>query len=260
MKSRHGIFFKKEFGQNFLHEHWVTDAILNSVTIDCNTTILEIGCGDGFLTKALLMTEALKIIGYEIDKEWYGYLKNRTKNTKLALINQDIMTIEWSSLAHYQPLILLANLPYNITFPLLYKIQEFRHFFQELTVMVQEEVAQKICKTSGKDFGVVSLFFQYYFDWTLLDKIPPTSFEPSPNVESRLIHAKPKKNINSIPRETEFWEFLKLCFKQPRRTLANNLKNSCYEPTIEAQYKTYRAQEISINDFVTMWNNFIIKN
>ncbi len=258
MKSRHGIFFKKQFGQNFLHDHSVTDSIINSVTLSPDISILEIGCGDGFLTKALLDTDAKAIVGYEIDSEWFGYLKKRLKNSRFLLINQDILTVDWTFFEKYVPMVLLANLPYNITFPLLYKIQEHRLLFSEITVMVQEEVAQKIIKKSGKDYGFISLFFQYYFEWSLLDLVPPTAFEPSPQVYSRLLHGKIRNTVDPIYQEEAFWNFVKLCFKQPRRTISNNLIGTIYEKkSIEKSFATLRAQQMSIADFKNLWAKLI---
>ena len=85
--------------------------------------------------------------------------------------------------------------------------------------MIQEEVAQKIVKTSGRGYGFPSLFFQHYFEWKLLEKVPPGAFFPPPKVYSRLLYFKPKKMLQQIPDEAEFWEFIKHCFAQPRRTL-----------------------------------------
>lgn len=258
MKSRHGIFFKKQFGQNFLHDHSITDSMINSVTISPRISILEIGCGDGFLTKALIDSDAKVILGYEIDPEWFGYLKKRLKDSRFQLINQDILTVDWTFFEKYMPLVLLANLPYNITFPLLYKIQQHRLLFSEITIMVQEEVAQKIIKTSGKDYGFISLFFQYYFEWSLLDLVPPTAFEPSPQVYSRLLHGKKRNNIEPIDQEEEFWNFVKLCFKQPRRTINNNLIGTIYEKKIiEKSFETLRAQQMSISDFKFLWKKLM---
>jgi 16S rRNA (adenine1518-N6/adenine1519-N6)-dimethyltransferase len=254
VKSRHGIFFKKQFGQNFLHDHSVTATIINSVTLNPETSVLEIGCGDGFLTKAVLDTNVKALIGYEIDAEWFGYLKKRLKDRRFQLINQDILLANWASLERYKPMIILANLPYNITFPLLYKIQEHRLLFSEITIMIQEEVAQKIVKQSGKDYGFVSLFFQYYFEWSLLGLIPPTAFEPSPQVYSRLLHGKIRKAVEPIDQEQAFWDFVKICFKQPRRTIRNNLMGTMYQnKQIKESFEILRAQQMAIHDFKEIW-------
>ena len=123
---------------------------------------------------------------------------------------------------------ILSNLPYQITFPILHLLQKNRDLLKEGVMMIQEEVAQKIVKTSGRGYGFPSLFFQHYFEWKLLQKVPPGAFLPPPKVYSRLLYFKPKKDVIQIPDEPKFWEFIKRCFAQPRRTLRNNLASTHY--------------------------------
>jgi 16S rRNA (adenine1518-N6/adenine1519-N6)-dimethyltransferase len=136
----------------------------------------------------------------------------------------------------------------------LHRFQEHRHLLKEGVVMVQEEVAQKIVKQRGKGYGYPSLFFQHYFEWKLLDKVPPTSFHPAPKVFSRLLYFKPRENIIPIPEEEKFWKFIMYCFKQPRRTLKNNLAHTHYKiDKIAGATLVLRAQELSMKDFLEMW-------
>jgi 16S rRNA (adenine1518-N6/adenine1519-N6)-dimethyltransferase len=149
---------------------------------------------------------------------------------------------------------LLANLPYQITFPILYKLQENRHLLAEGVVMVQEEVAKKIVATRGRGYGFVSLFFQHYFELKLLDKIAPSSFYPPPKVFSRLLYFKPKESVMPIPDEINFWEFVKFCYKQPRRTLKNNLNQKHYDLNkIPESTLLLRAQQMKIEDLLHIW-------
>ena len=90
---------------------------------------------------------------------------------------------------------MLANLPYQVTFPILHNFQKNRHLLKEGVIMIQEEVAEKILKTSGRGYGYPSLFFQRYFTWKKLDKVPPTAFFPPPKVDSRLLYFKPRMEI-----------------------------------------------------------------
>jgi 16S rRNA (adenine1518-N6/adenine1519-N6)-dimethyltransferase len=257
-KSSHGIYFKKQFGQNFLRDPQVVHRIVNSVTLSEQSTVLEIGSGDGFLTRAILEKNIKKLIAYEIDLEWAGFLKNQIKDPRFSIIIQDILTVNWPDLKKNGPLVLLANLPYNITFPLLYLLQQHRDFFVEGTIMIQEEVAQKLVKSGGRDYGFVSLFFQYHFEWTLLEKVLPSAFEPEPNVFSRLLHFKPRTQVAPIPDEEKFWSFVKICFKQPRRTLRNNLGGTIYQNcAIDEKSLEQRAQQMTINDLLAIWNKLI---
>ena len=120
--------------------------------------------------------------------------------------------------------------------------------------MTQEEVVQKIVASRGRGYGFVSLFFQYYFDLKLLDKIPPDAFYPPPKVFSRLLYFKPKDKLKPIPDEKEFWKFIKACFKQPRRTLKNNLEQTHYDLS-QASTKTLstRAQQMNMDEFICLW-------
>jgi 16S rRNA (adenine1518-N6/adenine1519-N6)-dimethyltransferase len=125
---------------------------------------------------------------------------------------------------------------------------------QEGVVMVQEEVAQKLVKTRGKGYGFSSLFFRYYFDLELMQKIPPTAFFPPPKVYSRLVYFKPKHNVNPIENEQEFWKFIKFCFAQPRRTLKNNLTQTHYNiAQIPEKILSLRAQQMNMQDFLELW-------
>lgn len=123
--------------------------------------------------------------------------------------------------------------------------------------MVQEEVAQKIVKTSGRGYGFPSLFFQHFFEWKLLDKIPPGAFYPPPKVDSRLLYFKPKTKLDLIPEEEEFWKFITICFKQPRRTLKNNLQNFHYNLNlIDNKILNLRAQQLNKTQLLDIWSIF----
>lgn len=248
-----GIAVKKQFGQHFLREQSVVDRMVSAVTISPQTSIFEIGCGDGFLTRSILKTDCARLWVFEIDPEWASYVKNKYQDPKLQIFVEDILTTDWSKFAEHAPWVLLANLPYQITFPFLHKLQELRHLVQEGVVMVQEEVAQKLVKKSGRGYGYPSLFFQHYFELKLLTKISPTAFVPPPKIFSRLVYLKPKFP-EAIPDEQRFWKFLKGCFSQPRRTLRNNLLSTQYAHLLhDDPVLQLRAQQLSMADFLAIW-------
>ena len=156
----------------------------------------------------------------------------------------------------YAPWLLLANLPYNITFPILYRLQAYRLLFTEGVLMMQDEVAQKIIQTSGRGYGFPSLFLQHYFTWKLLRKVPPDSFYPAPNVMSRLVHVAPIADPEHIPYEGAFWHFVQVCFTRPRKTLRNNLKRAGYPCDIFAtETLDLRAQQMNKQRFITLWKD-----
>ena len=253
VKSK-GIVLKKKHGQNFLRDQNVLVSIISNVSLCPKSSILEIGCGDGFLTKSILSMPIARLWGFEIDVEWAEQLKNEVDDERFVLFSQDILTFDFSELKKHSPWTLLANLPYHLTFPILFLMQKHRELFAEGVVMIQEEVAQKIVKTRGRGYGFNSLFFQYYFDWKLLDKISPEAFYPQPKVFSRLLWFKPKDKVAPIPNESEFWKFIKNCFAYPRRTLRNNLVQTDYD-TEKFDQKTLamRAQQLNIQDLLALW-------
>jgi len=251
-----GIPLKKNFGQHFLRDHGVVHRITNAVPLDNNSSVFEIGCGDGFLTRAILEKPLARLWVFEIDHQWATYVRSSIHDARLTVNEQNILDLDFSIFEPYKPWILLANLPYQVTFPILRLLQRNRHLLQEGVIMVQEEVAEKILKTSGRGYGFPSLFFQYYFDWKKMEKIPPGAFYPPPKIYSRLLHFKPRMNIKPIERESEFWKFIKICFRQPRRTLKNNLSQSHYSlDSISDQTLALRAQQMSMDDFLNIWQH-----
>ena len=255
MKYSQGIPLKKKYGQHFLRDSHIVQSMISAVDITTETSIFEIGCGDGFLTRAILDTSAARVLVFEIDPEWAEYVKNALPDSRLHIIQDNFLEVNVPLiLEQHKPWTVLANLPYQVTFPILHTFQENHHLLQEGVVMVQEEVAQKIVKQKGKGYGYSSLFFQHYFEWKLLDKIPPTAFYPAPKVFSRLLYFKPGKNIVAIPDEDMFWQFVKFCFKQPRRTLKNNLSQTHYKvEKIPAHIMALRAQELSFQQLLDIW-------
>ena len=254
-----GIELKKKHGQHFLKNHTFIYPMFDAVALDDSVSVMEIGCGEGILTGAILQGPCKQLKVFEIDHEWAEYVKHlHGFDSRLHVIENNVLDVNWDSLKGEQPWVMLANLPYQITFPILHKVQEAKHMFQEGVVMVQEEVAQKIVKTSGRGYGYPSLFFQYHFEWKLLNKIPPDAFYPPPKVFSRLLYFKPKKDVDPIPHEQEFWKFIKMCFAQPRRTLRNNLMQSHYDLTkLDSDTLQKRAQQLSMQDFLHIWNHFV---
>jgi len=255
-----GIRLKKKFGQHFLKEQWVIDNMLQNVDLNETSSVFEIGGGSGFLTRAILKTKIARLWVFEIDSDWVNYLQSNIKDKRLTVHHENILDLDFDLFKPYQPWTLLANLPYQITFPILYKIQENRALIKEGVIMVQEEVAQKILKQSGKDYGYVSLFFQHYFDWKLLDKISPAAFNPPPKVYSRLLYFKPKQILTPIKDEENFWKFVKICFRQPRRTLRNNLIQAHYNlDNLDHNVLNLRAQQIDMVGLLNLWNKIDYK-
>lgn len=257
--QRQGIELKKKHGQHFLKNGMYIVPMLEAVHVDNTISVMEIGCGEGVLTHAILQGPCKQLKVFEIDQEWADYVNNLYgTDSRLHIILNNVLDVDWSILQSDTPWVMLANLPYQITFPILHLVKQHRDMFLEGVVMVQEEVAQKIVKTSGRGYGYPSLFFQHFFDWKLLTKVPPEAFYPPPKVNSRLLYFKPKKDIVAIPQEEEFWKFIKLCFLQPRRTLRNNLAQSHYDQNVLSDdILQKRAQQLNMHDFLEIWKKLV---
>jgi 16S rRNA (adenine1518-N6/adenine1519-N6)-dimethyltransferase len=254
MHFAHGIPIKKQFGQHFLRWQSVVDHMLNEVVLDKKTSVFEIGCGDGFLTQSIIQHPIKQLWVFEIDPQWAAYVRKKITDKRMTIFEQNILDLDWSIFEADKPWTLLSNLPYQITFPILHLLYKNRHLLAEGVIMVQEEVAEKILKTHGRGYGYASLFFQYYFNWKKLEKVPPKAFEPPPKVDSRLLYFKPKESVEQIPDEQVFWEFIKLCFRQPRRTLKNNLQQTHFDISlISDEMLALRAQQMKIDDFLLIW-------
>lgn len=250
-----GIALKKSYGQHFLRNDSIAQKIIMSVDLNDSSSVFEIGCGDGALTRVILQSKLARLWVFEIDPEWAALVKKRLPDNRMQVFVEDILTTDFSQFEPHKPWTLLANLPYQITFPLLYKLQENRHLLAECVIMIQEEVAKKIVATHGRGYGFVSHFFQHYFELRLLDKISPSSFYPPPKVFSRLVYFKPKSSVIPIPDETNFWEFVRYSYKQPRRTLKNNLAQKHYDLNkIPTETLALRAQQMNIEDLLKVWD------
>ncbi len=248
-----GITVKKKYGQHFLKDQNILNIIIDNVSLDETSSVFEIGGGSGVLTKTILTTNIARLWVFEIDHEWAEYLKKTINDKRLTVFEENILDVDFSKFESYKPWTLLANLPYQVTFPILHMLIEQRHLLKEGVIMVQEEVAQKITKTQGRDYGYVSLFFQYYFDWKLLNKVPPGAFYPPPKVYSRLLYFKPKQVLQPISDEEKFWQFVKFCFKQPRRTIRNNLKSTHYNvEMLSDELLEKRAQQLNFDDLLNI--------
>ncbi len=250
-----GIEVKKRYGQHFLKDAAIVHRMRDYVKLNADSHVFEIGCGEGILTRAILERPVKKLIVFEIDPEWAQYVRELLPDKRLDMRLVNFLDVDLQSIASEAPWIVLANLPYQITFPILHKLISARDIISEGVVMVQEEVAQKIVKQEGRGYGYSSLYFQHYFEFKLLDKIAPLSFYPPPKVDSRLLYFKPRSVVRSIPNETEFWKFIKLIFLQPRRTIRNNLMQSHYNlERVGEDILKLRAQQMDMEMLLSLWN------
>lgn len=250
-----GLPLKKKYGQHFLRADWVVDSIINKAELKSDASVFEIGCGDGFLTEGILATGVERLWAFEIDEDWVELVRKKFQDKRLTVFHENFLDFDFSKFEPNKPWILLANLPYQVTFPILYLLQKNINLLSYGVIMVQEEVAQKIVKTSGRGYGFASLFFQHFFDWELMDKVLPSAFKPPPKVHSRLMYFKPRRELESIVNEEQFWRFVKQIFRQPRRTLKNNFASTSFDISkISPDILRLRAQQISKQGLLEIWD------
>ena len=229
--QRHGFHFSKAMGQNFLIEGWVPRDIAAASGADENTGVLEIGPGIGPLTRELAR-RAGKVVSVELDRRLWPVLEETMAGCEnFTLVQGDVMQQDLAALAreHFGGLrpILCANLPYNITTPLLTRVVESR-CFDSVTVLIQKEVAQRICAAPGTaDYGAFTLLMQYYTQPELLFTVSNTCFLPAPKVTSAVIHCRSRKAppVEVCSREMLF-RTVRSGFALRRKTLVNSLQTA----------------------------------
>lgn len=228
--QRHGFRFSKSKGQNFLTQSWVPREIIRAAGIDETCGVLEVGPGIGPLTQALCQS-AKKVVAVEVDTSLQPVLaETMAGNENLEIIFGDILKTDIPKLIseEFQGLrpMACANLPYYITTPVLAVLLE-ANCFEAVTVMVQKEVAQRICAPAGRsEYGAFSVFCQYYAEPELLFDVPASCFIPQPKVTSAVLRLTVRKEpVCEVKSESMFFRVVKASFAQRRKTLVNGLSS-----------------------------------
>jgi 16S rRNA (adenine1518-N6/adenine1519-N6)-dimethyltransferase len=251
---------KKSLGQNFLIDQNIINKIINSINVEKEDLIIEIGPGRGALTK-LLKTKSANIICYEIDQDLRVYL-NALEDNKTKIIYKDFLNANVEDdikSIKYNNLFVVGNLPYYITTPIIKKIIESNIDAKEMYFMVQEEVANRwTSKPNSKEYGSITLYLNYYFNISKLFKVSKRAFNPIPKVESAIIKFEKRIDKPKVNEEVYF-KLVDDCFKMKRKTLKNNLGSDRYnkiEPILIKNGLTpnVRAEELSEDIFVEIAN------
>jgi 16S rRNA (adenine1518-N6/adenine1519-N6)-dimethyltransferase len=214
---------KKSLGQHFLKDKNIIRKIVDLAEIQPDEPVWEIGPGMGILTEELLHRKA-KLTCFEIDSALYEILEERFGNS-IKLIKQDVLKADWAKLLPNENVKIVANLPYQITSPFLFEVSRFAAKFSRVVVMIQKEVAQRINAGIGtKDYGILTLKMQYYFDVKYEFTVPPHLFHPPPKVESAVINLTPRTDRPRIENEKYFWQIVETAFRNRRKMLRRNLR------------------------------------
>lgn len=226
--GRHGFHFSKALGQNFLTAAWVPEEIADSALLDESTGVLEVGPGIGCLTREL-SRRAGKVLSVELDQALKPILAETLADCEnVALLYGDVLRQDLSALAEeYFPGMrraVCANLPYNVTSPLLTAFIE-AECFDTITVMIQREVARRICAAPDSgDYGAFGIFVQWHMETELLFDVPPSCFIPQPKVTSSVIRLRRRSEHPAEVRdEALLFRIIRAAFNQRRKTLVNAL-------------------------------------
>lgn len=231
--NKYHITFQKKFGQNFLIDTHVLEKIIAAAGITKEDTVLEIGPGIGTMTQ-YLCESAGKVIAVEIDRNLVPILENDTLASydNVRIINEDVLKLDLNRLVEEEnggrPIKVVANLPYYITTPIVMGLLEKHVPIENITVMVQKEVAERMQAGPGsKDYGALSLAVQYYAEAYIAANVPPNCFMPRPNVGSAVIrlslYVKPRVSVRD---EKLLFALIRASFNQRRKTLQNGICNS----------------------------------
>jgi 16S rRNA (adenine1518-N6/adenine1519-N6)-dimethyltransferase len=260
---------KKSLGQNFLKDAAVLQRIIKSANLATEDTVIEIGPGRGALTQ-LLSQKCKKVIAIELDDRLIPILTEKFKNNnKIEIIHDDILKLNLPELVKGQMLNVkgykvVANLPYYITSPIIRLFLETEYPPEEMILMVQKEVAERICAKAG-EMSILAVSVQYYAQPEYLFTVPKTAFQPVPKVESAVIKiARDKRQETRNKQEAkDFFKIVRAGFSAKRKTLINNLSNSLQFDKKETEEKLIklgfskntRAQELGVEDWKKLIKN-----
>ncbi|MBE5942787.1 MAG: 16S rRNA (adenine(1518)-N(6)/adenine(1519)-N(6))-dimethyltransferase RsmA [Lachnospiraceae bacterium] len=249
--KKYDFAFQKKFGQNFLIDSHVLDKIIAAAGVTKDDVVLEIGPGFGTMTQYLAET-AKEVIAVEIDKTLIPILHETLADyDNITIINEDILKVDIKKLVDEKnggrPIKVVANLPYYITTPIIMGLFESHVPLDNITVMVQKEVAQRMQAGPGtKDYGALSLAVQFYAEPYIVANVPPNCFIPRPGVGSAVIRLTKWDNPPiAVKNESLMFALIRASFNQRRKTLQNSLVNGGLSVTKEQVVQALEQMELS---------------
>ena len=271
--QKYQFAFQKRFGQNFLIDAHVLEKIVSAAGITKDDCVLEIGPGIGTMTQ-YLAESAGQVIAVEIDTNLLPILADTLKDySNVKVINQDILKVDINELVmeynNGRPIKVIANLPYYITTPIIMGLFESNVPIDNITVMVQKEVADRMQVGPGsKDYGALSLAVQYYASPYIVANVPPNCFIPRPNVGSAVIRlTRYQEPPVQVKDPKLMFKLIRASFNQRRKTLQNGLNNS---PEISFSKEeitkaieslgvspSVRGEALSLEQFAQLANYFV---
>lgn len=258
--SRHGVkhIARKRFGQNFLTDVAVIDAIVRAINPQAGECMVEIGPGQAALTQPIAQcVQPLHVI--EIDRDLVARLQKRFSATQLIVHQADALQFDFSQLSTAPAsLRIIGNLPYNISSPLLFHLMRFASLVRDQHFMLQKEVVERMVASPGnKDFSRLTVMLQARYQMECLFEVPPTAFDPAPKVDSAIVRMIP---LPVEQQRVQDWaclhEVVAQAFSQRRKMLRNTLSMLAQEidlPALGLDLQA-RAEDIAVADYITVAN------
>ena len=247
--EKYNIRAKKGYGQNFLINKSILEKIVKAASLTKDDYVIEIGPGLGTLTEFLCINSK-KVLCYEIDSDMYSILQDTLKdysNKDIILgdfLKQDVKKDIEKYLDGSKSVKVVANLPYYITTPIIFKLLEIDNI-SEFTFMVQKEMGDRFTGTvNTKDYNALSVYMAYFTNTIKAFNVTRANFMPSPNVDSVVLNSKISKKDLNLKNEDEFLRFVKAIFNQRRKTMVNNISSFYKMPKSKIEEK---LKDININ-------------
>ena len=261
---------KKKLGQNFLIDRNIIHKIITQIDVSKKDGIVEIGPGIGALTEVLI-TQAEKVLCYEIDKDMVRILTNELSCDRLIIKEEDFLKANLSEdLKNFEPgqrVVIVSNLPYYITTPIIFKLLEEENTIEEFYFMVQKEVGLRLTgKPKTKEYNSLSVLISFQAEAKLLFEVKRNCFYPAPDIDSVIISLKKTRNDYGVNNKARFAEFVQSLFAMRRKTVINNLmakysfsRGKILNILLEQGYKeTLRAEELSVGEIVNLYKIFAL--
>ena len=246
--------FRKKWGQNFLIDPNIVKKIYRTIEPIDSDNILEIGPGEGVLTK-IILPEVNKMVSIEIDPVLVNKLNNSNRLKKLKVVNKDILKTNIYDLDIDNPVRVIGNIPYNITSQIIFWLIEQLDYWSDAFIMVQKEVAHRlIAKVGTKEYSRLTVVVGAYLDVDYCFTIPPTVFIPKPKVDSAFIRFTKKRNaLIEDHKYIRFNKLVRAAFNQRRKMLRNSLGNWGISDQVKEKINFSRRPEtLTVQEFASM--------
>lgn len=246
---------KKSLGQHLLTNEKIAEKIVESLIVNSDKNILEIGSGNGVLTKYLLKKD-IDLWAVEIDKNFIKSLSEKFPSLKKNLIEGDVLKMDFRKYFsnHFS---IIGNFPYNISSQIFFKILENKDIISQVVCMLQLEVAERICSSHGsKKYGILSVLLQAFYNIEFLFSVDEKNFYPRPKVKSALIRLTRNKFNDISFNKNLFYRIVKSAFNKRRKMLRNSLKNILEGYNGIHPFFTLRPEQLSVQDFISLARYF----